>query len=173
MLAFTTVGSTKFDALVQAVLSQPVLTALCLQGYTTLIVQCGNSGVHVGSGATITGDITSLQKDGLDIEIWKFKPSLQTEYDRADLVISHAGSGTILDVLRMGKWLIVVPNPTLLDNHQEDLASSLNTLGHLKASTIEDLPQTIEEFDPSSITPFPPFDGSKFSNLLNEEMGFI
>ena len=92
MLAFTTVGSTKFDALVQAVLSQPVLTALCLQGYTTLIVQCGNSGVHVGSGATITGDITSLQKDGLDIEIWKFKPSLQTEYDRADLVISHAGA---------------------------------------------------------------------------------
>lgn len=47
------------------------------------------------------------------------------------------GSGTILDVLRQGKWLIVVPNPTLLDNHQEDLATSLNTLGHLKASTIE------------------------------------
>ena len=93
MLAFTTVGSTKFDALVQAVLSQPVLTALHLQGYTALVVQCGNSKVDVGSSsATITGDITSLQKDGLDIEIWKFKPSLQTEYDRADLVISHAGA---------------------------------------------------------------------------------
>jgi beta-1,4-N-acetylglucosaminyltransferase len=173
-LLSNTVGSTKFDALVQAVLSQPVLTALHLQGYTALVVQCGNSKVDVGSSsATITGDITSLQKDGLDIEIWKFKPSLQTEYDRADLVISHAGSGTILDVLRLGKWLIAVPNPTLLDNHQEDLASSLNALGHLKASTIDDLPQTIADFDPSSITPFPPFDGSKFSNLLNEEMGFI
>jgi len=47
------------------------------------------------------------------------------------------GSGPIIDVLRLGKRLIAVPNPTLLDNHQEDLASALNTLGHLKASTIE------------------------------------
>jgi beta-1,4-N-acetylglucosaminyltransferase len=47
------------------------------------------------------------------------------------------GSGTVIDVLRMGKRLIVIPNPTLLDNHQQDLASSLNTLGHLKASTVE------------------------------------
>lgn len=48
-----------------------------------------------------------------------------------------AGSGTIIDALRMGKWLIVVPNATLLDNHQEDLAASLSKLGHLKASSIE------------------------------------
>ena len=92
MLAFTTVGSTKFDALVRAVLSKPVLTALRLQGYTTLVVQCGTSEVDLGaSGGIIAGDITKLQKDGLDIEMWKFKPSLDTEYDRADLVISHAG----------------------------------------------------------------------------------
>ena len=156
MLAFITVGSTKFDALVRAILSKQVLTALRLQGYATLVVQCGTSEVDVGASATTdAGDTTKLQKDGVDIEIWKFKTSLEAEYDRADLVISHAGacnrftakvhvyitrmtgSGTILEVLRLGKWLIVVPNPTLLDNHQEDLASSLNTLGHLKASTVE------------------------------------
>jgi hypothetical protein len=92
MLAFTTVGSTKFDALVGAVLSKPVLAALRLQGYTTLVVQCGMSEVDLGtSGGKFAGDMTKLQKDGLDIEIWKFKPSLDTEYDRADLVISHAG----------------------------------------------------------------------------------
>jgi beta-1,4-N-acetylglucosaminyltransferase len=154
MLAFATVGSTKFDALIQAILSKPVLTTLHLQGYTTLIVQCGNSEVNVGASA-IVGDTTRLQKDGVEIEMWKFKPSLESEYDRADLVISHAGarlgfytcvvfiarmragSGTILEVLRLGKWLIVVPNPTLLDNHQEDLSSSLNALGHLKACTVE------------------------------------
>ncbi|KIM87027.1 glycosyltransferase family 1 protein [Piloderma croceum F 1598] len=174
MLAFTTVGSTKFDALVQAVLSKPVLTALRLQGYTTLVVQSGNSVVDAGASTTTNAeDMTKVQKDGVEIEIWKFKPSLETEYDRADLVISHAGSGTILEVLRLGKWLIVVPNPTLLDNHQEDLASSLNTLGHLKACTVDDLPQTIEDFDPSAIEPFPPFDGGKFSRLLEEEMGFL
>lgn len=46
------------------------------------------------------------------------------------------GSGTILDVLRLGKPLIVVPNPTLLDNHQEELASALAELGHLQSTTV-------------------------------------
>jgi hypothetical protein len=31
-------------------------------------------------------------KIGLTTEIWKFKPSLQEEYERADLIISHAGA---------------------------------------------------------------------------------
>lgn len=93
MLAFITVGSTKFDALVQAILSQPVLAALRLQGYTTLIVQCGRSVVNVNaSTTTATGDTITLRKDGIDIEMWSFKPSLEAEYDRADLVISHAGA---------------------------------------------------------------------------------
>jgi beta-1,4-N-acetylglucosaminyltransferase len=93
-----------------------------------------------------------IEKDGISIEIWKFKPSLQEEYERADLVISHAGmphsisvylrwgrytgSGTILDVLRLGKPMIVIPNMTLLDNHQEELASMLANLGHLQLSTV-------------------------------------
>lgn len=47
-----------------------------------------------------------------------------------------AGSGTILDVLRLQKPLIVVPNPTLLDDHQQELASALAGLGHVKAATI-------------------------------------
>lgn len=90
MRVFTTVGSTKFDALVNAVLSEPVLRALRLQGYSTLVIQSGNSEV----GAKCTGDTTdttTLHKDGLNVEVWKFKPSLKDEFERADLVISHAG----------------------------------------------------------------------------------
>lgn len=93
MLTFTTVGSTKFDALVRAVLSKPVLTVLRQQGYTTLVVQSGDSEIDVGASTnTNAEDMTKVQKDGVDIEIWKFKPSLETEYNRADLVISHAGA---------------------------------------------------------------------------------
>lgn len=93
MQAFVTVGSTKFDALIDSVLSQQVLAALRLQGYTTLVIQSGNSLVGIASvTATTVDDTTRLQKDGLDIEIWKFKPSLEAEYKQADLVISHAGA---------------------------------------------------------------------------------
>ncbi|KAH7924579.1 glycosyltransferase 28 [Leucogyrophana mollusca] len=170
MLVFVTVGSFEFDALAQAVLSEPVLRRLRDKGYTSLVLQRGNS--DIGSVES-PQDSFSIEREGVDIEIWKYKPSTQADIERADLVISHAGSGSILDVLRLGKPLIAIPNPTLLDNHQEELASALEELGHLKATSVRDLPETIAKFDPSSLVPFPPFDGSKFRRLVDEEMGFL
>jgi len=35
------------------------------------------------------------------------------------------------------------------------------------------LAKTISEFDDEGIFPFPAFDGSRFSQLLDEEMGFV
>lgn len=135
MLAFVTVGSTQFDSLIQSVLSDPVLLSLHRRGYTNLILQCGNSQFDLAR-CIETGNTERVTKNEVDIEYWKFKPSLQEEFEKADLVISHAGSGTILDVLRLGKAVIVVPNPTLLDRHQEELAKALSDQGYLKAATI-------------------------------------
>jgi beta-1,4-N-acetylglucosaminyltransferase len=149
MIVFVTVGTTKFDLLVQNILSEPVLHILRLKGYSSLVVQCGKSKL-----GTISETNWPIEKDGIRVEVWPFKASLHSEYSRADLVISHAGlsvfpaicqreysyrnagSGTILDVLRLGKPLIVVPNPTLLGNHQNEIASSLAALQHLKASAV-------------------------------------
>ncbi|EMD38396.1 glycosyltransferase family 1 protein [Gelatoporia subvermispora B] len=172
MHVFVTVGSTRFDALIHRVLSDDVLAALRTRGYSTLVVQCGNSDWDASSFIQ-EGDDWRHAADDMTIEVWRFKPSLQEEYERADLIISHAGSGTILDVLRLGKSLIVVPNETLLDNHQEELANALEDLGHLKASTISDLPQTIRTLEDTKLMPFPPFNGSRFRELLDEEMGFV
>jgi len=49
------------------------------------------------------------------------------EYKRrlAGCVISHAGAGTILDAMRLGTPLVVVPNKGLLNNHQEELAEEV------------------------------------------------
>lgn len=36
-----------------------------------------------------------------------------------------------------------------------------------------DLPQAIEKLDPAKLVPFPQFDGSRFRELLDEEMGYV
>ena len=64
-------------------------------------------------------------------------PILWPQNTPDDLRICCPGSGTILDVLRRGKPLIIVPNPTLLDNHQEDVAHAMGKLGHAKVSTVK------------------------------------
>ena len=41
------------------------------------------------------------------------------------------GSGSILAALRIAVPIIVVPNPDLLDNHQEELAGELAVQGYV------------------------------------------
>ncbi len=43
----------------------------------------------------------------------------------ADLVISHAGSGSLFEGLALRKAIIAVPNPILMHNHQAELAGRL------------------------------------------------
>jgi beta-1,4-N-acetylglucosaminyltransferase len=43
----------------------------------------------------------------------------------ADMVISHCGAGTILEILNLKKKAIGVINPGLMDNHQEELAEAM------------------------------------------------
>ncbi|KAH9842583.1 glycosyl transferase [Rhodofomes roseus] len=169
--AFVTVGSTRFDALVQAVQTDAVLAALRTRGVSSLTVQ-GGEAVREFNAEQLQAATAGGARYGIDVEAWAYKPSLQEDYERADLVISHAGSGTILDVLRLRKPLVVIPNPSLLDNHQQELADALADLGHLKTCTVDTLAQTVESLDEASLVPFPQFDGSRFREMLDEEMGY-
>lgn len=91
MLAFVTVGSTRFDELVQRALSDEVVGGLRQKGYTRLVVQCGNSEFDADL-YTHDGDTWTQRRDeGCIVEVWRFKSTLQKEYERADLVVSHAG----------------------------------------------------------------------------------
>jgi beta-1,4-N-acetylglucosaminyltransferase len=48
-----------------------------------------------------------------------------------------SGSGSILTALRAGRKLIVVPNTSLMDNHQAELALALEKGNYLYVSTPE------------------------------------
>lgn len=52
----------------------------------------------------------------------RFTNDIEKYFSEADIVISHAGAGSVFRLLELGKKLIVVPNFERVDDHQLDLA---------------------------------------------------
>jgi len=97
-MIFVTVGSTDFDALVAKMdeltpyLGDEVVMQIGLGEYEPK---------HAG--------------------FFRFAPSLDTYYDRAEIIVTHGGLGTIVEALERRKKLICVVNPATYDRHQEHL----------------------------------------------------
>lgn len=90
MRALVTIGSTKFDALIQEVIKEDLLVSLSRSGYDEASIQCGNSSFEFSSSIA-DGSVYNFEGAGVSVSCWKFKPNLEGEYEEADLVISHAG----------------------------------------------------------------------------------
>lgn len=49
-------------------------------------------------------------------------PYIEKRYPEFDLVITHAGAGSIFSLIDNGKKIIIVPNLDRIDKHQADIA---------------------------------------------------
>ena len=67
------------------------------------------------------GALRSVLPNGLAVEMFKYAPDLGAHMRNADLIISHAGSGSLFEALRLKKKVIAVPNALLMANHQAEL----------------------------------------------------
>lgn len=107
-MIFVTVGTTDFDLLVRA------MDALAPDLGESVVAQIGR-GQYVPQ----------------HMEWFRLAPSLEPYMEQADLVVSHGGLGTVIEVAGLGKPLVAVCNPELYDRHQEDLLAYMEAQGHL------------------------------------------
>ena len=89
---FVTVGTTSFDGLLEQLDTKEWLTLVRDGGYKKLVVQIGRGNNELKSLVQYNKDAGSP----LELDIYRFKPSLQQDLEEASLVISHAGAGSIL-----------------------------------------------------------------------------
>ncbi|KAL0830787.1 hypothetical protein ABMA28_002907 [Loxostege sticticalis] len=155
---FITVGTTRFDLLVETIMSPSVLESLKKIGCKVITFQIGNSDFQPGI----------YDKEGVQINVYRFKDSILDDIVSADLVISHAGAGSCLEVLEARKPLLVVVNEELMDNHQIELAEQLQIDGHLYYCTCDTIESTLEMLDFSMLNPFPKPDPSLFIKYLDD-----
>lgn len=85
-------------------------------------------------------DVSDLNIDGKEVVP---AHELEQAMREADVVIAHAGTGTALTSLRMGKRPILVPrdssNGQHIDNHQFQTAALLDNMGLALSRKVEDL----------------------------------
>ncbi|OVA07407.1 Glycosyl transferase [Macleaya cordata] len=161
---FVTVGTTCFDALVKAVDTREVKEELSRKGYTHLLIQMGRGSYIPTKSAGEDGDLT--------VDYFTFSSSIADYLKSASLVISHAGSGSIFETLRLGTPLIVVVNEDLMDNHQSELAEELAERKHLLYAHPQTLYQTIEGMNLETLIPYVPGDARPVAKVINRFLGF-
>lgn len=171
-ILFVTVGSTKFERLINRILDEDILALLKKFNFKKLILQIGN-GIHQDENLNFPIDFKQEKqffKLGLEITAYRYKSSIRNDLLSADLVISHAGSGSIIESLEANKFLIVVCNQDLMDNHQFELAEKMYELGFLLYTTCSFLEDKIEEIHKPnfSIQKYQPGNPSLFANYLNK-----
>lgn len=189
-ICFVTIGATaSFTGLIQAVLSEKFTRALDAQNYTHLLVQYGQDGKQLFDECLnrLGSEASTLQISGFDLDPSGLRQYMLQAKGHQNLlategvVISHAGSGTILDALRVGIPFIVVPNESLLDNHQVELAEALAEQEYVvygRLSNLEDALKDAEQLRVRSKTWPPPNSGvhrqaKGLKGVMDEEMGFL
>lgn len=152
-------GSTKFNELVELVLKDAIIEQLLRWKTRKVLVQMGNCSV---------AEKGSFVKNGIQFEVYDYKPFLNEDMNWADLIISHAGAGTTMEALDLGKPLIVVPNRNLMDDHQLELAGKLAEGNHAVLTSIQTFNQDVKNVKKSWFQPPPQKKTRDFTEFLNK-----
>ncbi|KAJ4371287.1 N-acetylglucosaminyldiphosphodolichol N-acetylglucosaminyltransferase catalytic subunit alg13 [Neocucurbitaria cava] len=188
-LCFVTTGATApFTALIESALSPSSLQALRECGFTNILVQYGTAKdvfARCSSAAVSHLENNGLGKElsiaGFDFDSNALQPQFKLVQKTKGLVVSHAGSGTILAALRYQIPLVVVPNTGLLDNHQEELAVAMERNRYLLRGDVQDLAPAITKSEDFRVkmSQFPPVtsgehrDTKSFNAIMDETLGFM
>ncbi|KAL7823232.1 UDP-N-acetylglucosamine transferase subunit alg13 [Trichoderma gracile] len=142
-----TVGATVgFKQLTEQVLQPEFWQFLSAEGFTSLRIQCGPD---IAWASARLDSLRDRVPKGLEVDVFETTPNLMMDemmlckacsgLRRMGVVVSHAGTGTILDAWKVGLPVIVVPNESLLDNHQAEMAKHLAKEGYAITSTASHL----------------------------------
>jgi beta-1,4-N-acetylglucosaminyltransferase len=77
---------------------------------------------------------------------FRFLRSLDSAYEKANIIVSTGGAGTTIECVTRGLRLVVVENTTLMEGHQAQLIREMERRGHLIwCRNLEELESSIEE----------------------------
>ena len=104
--------------------------------------------------------------------VLRYTNNFKMMLDTADLVVSHAGIGTVFESLKMDKKLVVVANMERVDKHQQELSRYLKEHGLAVVLTkVEELDAALKaalSFNRSAFNPEGFFRMSDVLQVIND-----
>ncbi|KAI5956144.1 ALG13 [Candida margitis] len=191
----TTGATVTFKKLIETVVSTKFINSLIDLGISKLFIQYGNEtkgSQHISRQFFVNqlekssivkdfhftlenrtkDDTTVLANDVIEVTAFPFSSHIQDYIKQADIVISHAGTGSIIDTLRYQKKLIVVVNTQLMDNHQEEIANKFAKMNYCaKCNCDDDFKPVLEKALTHAFEKFPESDGTILETIVAEELG--
>ena len=161
-----TVGTTKFENLIKNIDKDEFYETIINHNFKKLIIQKG------------TGEYIPKQhekyKNKIDIQISTILNNFENIIKQSDLIISHAGAGILLESLKNKRKVIVCVNDTLMDNHQIELASSLDKENYVHYcknlnEIVNDVKLILE--NKKKIKIYPEFNYDAIPNVIYEMLG--
>lgn len=125
MKILVTVGTTPFNSLIESVLTSNYVNRSSFD-WT----------LQIGKMDHNTPLYRALLESGHEL-IDFYDVDSHTYFNNFDLIVSHAGSGSVFTALRLEKKLLVVPNLERSDHHQSDLADWLSLQNYCAVSNID------------------------------------
>ncbi len=115
----------------------------------------------VGSGKIKEKTIVQIGKGQYipkNCEWFRFKPNLHDYYKKANLIISHGGTGTISEILKLKKKLIAVPNRKRTDTHQSEYLTAMvqETSAMIYCDRVDLLDVCLKKAKDHRFTPYAP-----------------
>lgn len=156
-----TVGTTKFEQLIKAADKDEFYQLLIDNQFTHLIIQKGSGEYIPNAYLKYTGK--------MDIKVETILNNFEEVIKESELIISHGGAGIILESLKNKRKVIVCVNDLLMDNHQKELASSLDKERHVHyATNLEALAKDVEMIlkNRNMILDYPEFNYDAIPNLI-------
>ncbi|OBA21895.1 hypothetical protein METBIDRAFT_39112 [Metschnikowia bicuspidata var. bicuspidata NRRL YB-4993] len=166
-ILFTSGATVTFRPFLDEIVTVSFLLSLQKSGFSTVALQYGNE-TNPDTGSKVSKEyfsqlladrqivqhldfelvnetndksVTVFRSPTLTLQVFGFSDDIGSYIRSADLVVSHAGTGSILDTLRLKKPLIVVTNESLMDNHQAEIAARFEKEKYLAKVSVLELAQ--------------------------------
>lgn len=124
----------------------------------------------LASTGAITDEVIAQRGNGQfvpkHIKSFRFKKGLDEYQNRAEIVVSNCGAGTIMENVTKGHRLVVIQNPDVTGGHEWELVTKMENGGHLIwCKNLDSLEESIDKARKMTFKTFSP-QRLDFSKLL-------